>query len=57
MNVAKQTLGAVTAMSLVVAAANITRGSSPLCDMSGYHASAGLTASIEGDALAVTWSG
>ena len=56
MNVAKQTLGAVTAMSLAVAV-NITRGTSPLCDLSGYHASAGVTASIVGDALAVSWSG
>jgi hypothetical protein len=60
MNVTKQMLYALTAVSLPVAAVGLAQGGAPLCDVSRYHASPGLTAAVEQDAqdvLAVTWSG
>jgi hypothetical protein len=58
MNVTKQQIwSALAAMSLAVGTVEITRGSSPVCDLSAYRASAGLIAALEPDALAVIWNG
>ncbi|HEX6464010.1 MAG TPA: hypothetical protein VFZ98_06150 [Vicinamibacterales bacterium] len=53
----KRILCTLSAILLAVAAVDITHGSSPQCDVSGYHSSPGLTAAMEQDVLAVTWNG
>src|SRR5262249_47382512 len=57
MSVRTRIWGGLAAIACAVGWVDITRGNTPVCDLSGYKPSPGLTAAIDQDALVVSWTG